>query len=275
MKEIFLILKLDLKGSFRAKWFIGYALLFILMTALIFSSGVTEGRVMGFTGLTRGLLVFIQACNIIMPIFVLITTVRTISAERENNILEYLLSFPVSLKSYYFGKFLGRFIVVSVPIIISMMLALIIGLIKGGEIPVLLFFQYAGLLICNALTFLGIGFFISCFVKSQEMAVGVAFFVWLFLIAFIDIALIGFMIKNLVPANIVFASALLNPVQVFRIGAISLFDPVLSVTGPASYFILDNLGQLGCVVYSLIYPLIIGLFFAILGFFVFKKKDLV
>lgn len=275
MKDMFLVLTLDLKNSLRSRWFVGYAALFMVMTAMIFMSGVTESRVMGFTGLTRGLLVFIQACNIIMPVFVLVTTVRTISGDRESNVLEYLLSFPISLKSYYFGKFLGRFIVVSAPLLLSMLLALIIGLIKGGEVPGELFLLYAGLLVCNALAFLGIGFFISSFVKSQEMAMGAAFFVWLLLIAFIDIALIGLMIKSLVPAKAVFATALINPVQVFRIGAIALFDPVLSVTGPASYVILDAIGRAGCIIYTLVYPVVVGVIFSVLGFISFKRSDLV
>lgn len=275
MKDMLLVLRLDLLGSLRSRWFMGYAAVFMIMTAMIFMSGVTEGRVMGFTGLTRGLLVFIQACNIIMPVFVLVTTVRTISGDRESNVLEYLLSFPVSLRSYYFGRFLGRFIVVSAPLILSLLLALIIGAVKGADIPAGLFLLYAGLLVCSALAFLGVGFFISSWVRSQELAVGAAFFVWLFLIAFIDIALIGFMIKSMVPENVIFAAAMLNPVQVFRIGAICLFDPVLSVTGPASYFILDTLGQSGCAVYSLIYPAVLGVIFAVAGYVFFKKSDLV
>ncbi len=275
MKDMLLVLRLDLLGSLRSRWFMGYAAVFMIMTAMIFMSGVAEGRVMGFTGLTRGLLVFIQACNIIMPVFVLVTTVRTISGDRESNVLEYLLSFPVSLRSYYFGKFLGRFIVVSAPLILSMLLALIIGAVKGADIPAGLFLLYAGLLVCSALAFLGVGFFISSWVRSQELAVGAAFFVWLFLIAFIDIALIGFMIKSMMPENVIFAAAMLNPVQVFRIGAICLFDPVLSVTGPASYFILDTLGRSGCAVYSLVYPAVLGVIFAVMGYVFFKKSDLV
>ena len=275
MKDMLLVLRLDLLGSIRSRWFMGYAAIFMVMTAMIFMSGVTEGRVMGFTGLTRGLLVFIQACNIIMPVFVLVTTVRTISGDRESNVLEYLLSFPVSLSSYYFGKFLGRFIVVSAPLILSMLLALLIGVVKGADIPTGLFLLYTGLLVCNALAFLGLGFSISSIVRSQEMAVGLAFLVWLFLIAFIDIALIGFMIKNMIPENVIFVTALLNPVQVFRIGAICLFDPVLSVTGPASYFILDTLGRSGCVFYALVYPVLLGIIFALVGYAFFKKSDLV
>ncbi len=274
MRNMMLIAKQDITGSLRSRWFIGYSLVFIFLVVLIFVSGVTESRVMGFTGLTRMLLVFIQACNIIMPVFVLVTTVRSITGDRESNVLEYMLSFPVSLFSYYFGKLIGRFIIIFLPLLLALILSLIIGVLKTHQVPVDLFVLYIGLLAFNSFAFLGIGFFISSVIKSMEFALGISLFVWLFLIAFIDAALIGLMIKQLVPETVVYMAALLNPVQVFRIGAISLFDPVLSVIGPASFFILDTVGRAGYTIYALIYPLILGFLFAFAGYFVFKKNDI-
>lgn len=274
MRNMMLTAKQDITGSLRSRWFIGYSLVFMLLVVLIFVSGVTESRVMGFTGLTRMLLVFIQACNIIMPVFVLVTTVRSITGDRESNVLEYMLSFPVSLFSYYFGKLIGRFIIIFIPLLLALILSLIIGVLKTHQVPVDLFVLYIGLLAFNSFAFLGIGFFISSVIKSMEFALGISLFVWLFLIAFIDAALIGLMIKQLVPETVVYMAALLNPVQVFRIGAISLFDPVLSVIGPASFFILDTVGRAGCTIYALIYPLILGFLFAFAGYFVFKKNDI-
>lgn len=274
MKETLLIMQLDVKGSFRSRWFIIYCAVFVAVVALVFVSGVTDSRIMGFTGLTRSLLIFIQACNIIMPIFILITTVRSIVGDRDNNILEYLLSFPISLKSYYWGKFLGRFVVIFIPLAFSLIFSLVIGFLRGGGVPLDIFALYIGLLGFNALAFLGIGFFISSCVKNQELGVGVAFFIWLLLIAFIDIALIGFLIKSMLPESVVFSIALLNPVQVFRISAVSLFDPVLSVIGPSSYFILDMMGRAGFIIYSLLYPILVGIIFSVLGYYVFIKKDI-
>lgn len=267
-------MQLDVKGSFRSRWFIIYCAVFVAVVALVFVSGVTDSRIMGFTGLTRSLLIFIQACNIIMPIFILITTVRSIVGDRDNNILEYLLSFPISLKSYYWGKFLGRFVVIFIPLAFSLIFSLVIGFLRGGGVPLDIFALYIGLLGFNALAFLGIGFFISSCVKNQELGVGVAFFIWLLLIAFIDIALIGFLIKSMLPDSVVFSIALLNPVQVFRISAVSLFDPVLSVIGPSSYFILDMMGRAGFIIYSLLYPILVGIIFSVLGYYVFIKKDI-
>jgi ABC-2 type transport system permease protein len=243
--------------------------------AVFFASGVTESRVQGFSGLGRLLLLFIQTCVVILPIFILITTVRTIVSDRDNNVLEYLLSFPISLKSYYFGRFIGRFIAVTIPIVLSLVLALISGIISGADTPWLIFIYYTLLMISLIINFLGFSFFISSCVKTQESALGAAFFVWLFLLAFIDILLIGVLSAGIGEPNIIFSIAIANPLQVFRIGAVLLFDPELTVMGVAAYFILDSFGKTFFAFYALLYPALLGGIFTLLGFAVFKRKDLV
>ena len=57
-------------------------------------------------------------------------------------------------------------------------------------------------------------------------------------------------------------------------GAISLFDPELTVIGPVAYYLLDTLGAKLLMFYSIFYPIIIGLLFSFLGYIAFKKKDL-
>ena len=54
-----------------------------------------------------------------------------------------------------------------------------------------------------------------------------------------------------------------------------LFDPQLILLGPASYVILDNFGVTGYVLWALGYPTALGLGFAGLGFWWFRKSDLV
>ncbi|RXI24616.1 ABC transporter permease, partial [Aliarcobacter skirrowii CCUG 10374] len=74
MKNLFLIAYLDLQESIRTKWFIVYSLVFGGMIALFFIAGVTQSQVMGFSGLSRLLLMYIQITIVILPIFILITT---------------------------------------------------------------------------------------------------------------------------------------------------------------------------------------------------------
>ena len=275
MKNLLLIAYLDLKESIRAKWFLVYSLVFGGMIALFFIAGVTQSQVMGFSGLSRLLLMYIQVTIVILPIFILITTVRSISGDRDNHILEYMLSFPISLKQYYWGKILGRFITVFLPVFFAMFLAIIYGSIIGASVPWEIFFLYSGLLFALSSAFLGIAFFISSFVKSSEVALGISFFVWIFLLAFIDIALISLMMQNRFEESMIIAIALINPMEIFRVAAISLFDPELTVMGPVAFHILDTFKQSTFVMFSILYPILLGLFFAILGYRIFSKKDLV
>jgi ABC-2 type transport system permease protein len=270
-----LIIMTDIRESLRSRWFLLYSLIFGALVALFFVTGVTESRVQGFAGLGRLMLLFIETSIVILPIFILISTVRTIAGERESGALEYLLSFPVSLKSYYFGRFIGRFICVFLPIMGAMALALIWGVLKGAEVPWMLFGYYLALLGSLIVCFLGLSFFISSIVKSQEIALGAAFVLWLALMAFIDILLIGALARGLGSPEVVFGASLLNPLQVFRVGAISLFDPDFTTIGPAAYFILDTFGKTLFSIYALIYPIAVGIAFATLGFWAFGKRDLV
>ena len=161
------------------------------------------------------------------------------------------------------------------PVFFAMVIAILYGSLIGADIPWGIFFLYTGLLFSLSSAFLGIAFFISSFVKSSEVALGVAFFVWIFLLAFIDIALISLMMQQRFNEELIIAIALANPMEIFRVAAISLFDPELTVMGPVAFYILDSMSQLTFVVLSMVYPLSLGLAFAYGGFTIFKKKDLV
>ncbi len=275
MKNLLLIAYLDLKESVRANWFIIYSLVFGGLIALFFIAGITESQVMGFSGLSRLLLMYIQVTIIILPIFILITTVRSISGDRDSHILEYMLSFPISLKQYYWGKVFGRFMTVFLPVFMAMAFAIIYGVFKGAEVPWSIFFLYTGLLFAMSSAFLGIAFFISSIVKSSEMALGLSFFVWIFLLAFIDIALIALMLQNRMNEGLIISIAFLNPMEIFRVAAISLFDPELTVMGPVAFYILDTMKQGTFIFLSILYPILLGVLFAFLGYKIFTKKDLV
>ena len=274
MKNLFLVAKLDIKESLRSKWFIVYMGIFGSLMALFFLTGITDSVVMGFSGLSRLLLVYMQTTIVILPIFILITTVKSISGDRESAILEYILSFSISLKSYYWGKILGRFFIVFFPVFFVLILGIIWGLFKGSSFPWAMLFVYSAMLFSICAVFLGIAFLISTVVKTHDIALGSSFVVWIFLLAFIDIALIGLMLQNRFSDEFIISIALLNPIEVFRVGAIALFDPELTVMGPVAYFLLDSFGRNLLIVYSIIYPLLLGICFSMLGFWRFTKKDI-
>ena len=274
MKHLLLTAMADISESLRSRWFLVYTLVFGGVVVALFASGLTESRIMGFTGLSRMLVTYLQITMAVLPLFVLITTVRSVAGDREAGIFEYMLSLPVSLASWFWGKLLGRFFVVFLPVVLAMFAAVAWGMIKGVEIPWSQVLFYTGFLISLAWCFLGIGMLVSTLARSSDVATGAAFLIWLFLLLFLDLILLGTLIKQGLPPETIIAIALANPLQVFRTGAMLLFDPQLVLLGPSAYVILDNFGETGYLIWALAYPFVLGTVTAWLGYRLFRKGDL-
>jgi ABC-2 type transport system permease protein len=274
MSALWLTARLDIVESLRARWFLIYTLVFGGIVALLFLFGLTESRVLGFIGLSRLLVTYIQLTMAILPIFVLITTVRSVAGDREAGVFEYLLSLPVSLGAWFWGKFIGRWLVVFLPVAAAMLAAVGIALVRGIEVPWTMFGYYTALLAAMAVCFLGFGMLISSIARSTDMAQGAAFLLWLLLLLFLDLILLGVMIQGRIAPEVAVGVALANPLQVFRTAALALFDPQLIVLGPSAYVILDLFGTAGYKIFALAYPAALGIVSATAGYFIFRRGDL-
>ena len=274
MNSLLLTARLDIVESLRARWFMLYSLVFGGIVALLFAFGLTESRVLGFIGLSRLLVTYIQLTMAILPVFVLITTVRSVAGDREAGVFEYLLSLPVSLSAWFWGKIIGRYVTIFLPVFVAMFGAVLWAMFKAIEVPWAMFFYYTGLLAAMAWCFLGIGMLISTLARSTDVAQGAAFMVWLSMLLFLDLILLGGMIQGRVAPEVAVAIALLNPLQVFRTASLAMFDPQLIVLGPSAYVILDLFGSAGYRVYALLYPVAIGSLAALTGYLTFRRSDL-
>jgi ABC-2 type transport system permease protein len=274
MSKILLTARLDVAESLRARWFLLYSLVFGGIVVLLLVFGLTDSRVMGFTGLSRLMVTYIQLSMAILPVFILITTVRSVAGDREAGIFEYMLSLPVSLSAWYWGKLLGRFATVFVPVFLALAAAVGWGAVRGLDVPWAAFLYYSGLLLSLALCFLGIGFLISSFARSADVAQSAAFILWLALLLFLDLILLGILIQERVPSDLIIAITLANPLQVFRTASMMLFDPQLVLLGPAAFVILDHFGTTAYVWWALFYPAALGIAAAWAGYRRFRRGDL-
>jgi ABC-2 type transport system permease protein len=274
MRQLALTAYTDILESLRAKWFLVYTAVFGGLLVLLFLFGITESRIMGFTGLSRLLVTYIQLSMAILPVFVLVTTVRSVAGDREAGVFEYLLALPIGLGAWYWGKLIGRFAVVFLPVVLAMFGGVIWGALKGAEVPWGMLMYYTGLLMALAWCFLGIGMLISTLARSADVAQGAAFVIWLTLLLFLDLVLLGIMIRGALPPEEAVAIALVNPMQVFRTAAMMLFDQQLVLLGPSAYVILDHFGTTGYMVYALVYPIALGTLCAWIGYLWFRRSDL-
>ncbi len=274
-KGLGLSARLEVQESLRSRWFHLYAFVFVGLMLLLALTGVAESRVLGFTGLSRLLVTYIQITMAVLPLFVLVTTARSLVGDREAGNLEYMLAFPVSLAGWYWGKFLGRLVLVVLPVVAALALAAAYGAIRGHGIPWTHLALYAGLVAALAICFLGLGFLLSSLARSTEVALGATLLIWLALVAFLDLVLLSVLVRAQFNPDLVIAIALANPLQSFRTASMILFDPQLILLGPSSYLILDNFGVPGYVAWAIAYPSALGLIFAGVGYWRFSRGDLV
>lgn len=274
LRELWLVARLDVGESLRARWFTVYAGLFGAIVVLLFAFGLTESRILGFMGLSRLLVTYIQLCMAILPVFVLITTVRSVAGDREAGVFEYLLALPISLSAWFWGKLIGRFLVIYLPVLLAMAAAAGWATLRDISVPWDMFAIYAALLAALALCFLGIAMGISAAARSVDVAQGAAFLVWLTLILVLDLVLLGVLIKGHAAPELVIAIALANPLQAFRSAALLLFDPQLVLLGPAAFVILDAFGRDGFLAYAMAYPALVGVVCAAAGYLRFRRGDL-
>lgn len=226
-------------------------------------------------GLGRLLLTLIQICIIILPIFTIMTTVRTFVGDREAGVWEYNLSIPIKLSSFYWGRSVGRFVSLFLPLLIGICAGALFTLLNGFPVPwniVILYITFIG---ANLLCFTGIALFLSIYSKSQEMALGLGFILWLIFEALIDALLLGLMLKQRILVEAILGAAFLNPLQAFRMAAIALFDPELTVLGPIAFTIIEKIGFNYVITWAIFWPSFVGLCFAALGYKRFIKRDLI
>ena len=186
-----------------------------------------------------------------------------------------MLSLPMALSSYFWGKLAGRLVVTVLPVLTGLVLAGGWGLATGLEVPWLIMGYYAALLVALAWCFLGFGMLISAAVRRLDWGLGLALLVWLACLLLLDLVLLGALIRSHLPEQLVLLLALLNPLQSFRVAAILLFDPELSVLGATAYLIQDLFGTQGFLAYAVLYPLALGAAVASMGYALFRKGDLI
>jgi Cu-processing system permease protein len=90
---------------------------------------------------------------------------------------------------------------------------------------------------------LGLGMLISTFASRSAAALGVAVFVWLILVFVGDMGLMGTAAATNMPVSVLFVSALFNPVEAFRLTALTALSGSLDALGPAGIYAVDTLGD--------------------------------
>ncbi|MCA9753544.1 MAG: ABC transporter permease, partial [Gemmatimonadetes bacterium] len=93
-----------------------------------------------------------------------------------------------------------------------------------------------------SLAMLSVGFLISVLTRRASVATGVALFVWLGLAFLSDLGLMGGTVAFRLHVSDLFALAVLNPLQVFKMAVLGSVHATLDVLGPAGTYAIQAFG---------------------------------
>lgn len=226
----------ELGAALRNRWFLLYAVCFaVLSLALSFVALAGTGRY-GFAGFGRTAASLINLVLLIVPLMSLTAGAGCVAGERERGTLETLLAQPVARWEVLLGKWLGLALALAAALALGFgATALLLGA-RGASAGLWRYATIFGFSVLLAWSMLSVGLLISVSARSTALALGVAIFGWLTLVFFGDLGLMGSAIALRLSAQELLMAALANPLQVFKLLAVSSIHRSLDLLGPAGMY---------------------------------------
>ena len=231
----------ELHEALRNKWLWFYAAGFAVLAFALAQAGVASSGYAGLGGFGRTAASLINAILLFAPLIGLSVGATTLAGERERGTLLYLLAQPVSRGEVYWGKVCGAAIAVIGALSLGFGIAGL-AMASGGGGNASAYLALAGHTFLLALASLGVGFLISTLTRKSATAMGAALLVWLALVFVGDLGLMGITTALRPAPDVLLGALLVNPLQIFKLGAIYSLRATLDTLGPAGQFAMYRFG---------------------------------
>lgn len=232
----------ELQDARRNRWYLIYVIAFTGLSLALAWLGMTGLGDYGLAGFGRTAASIINIVLLVVPLMGLTLGAISLAGERERSTLLYLLAQPVTMLEVMLGKYFGLAIALFSALVLGFGISGILISILGGSAEIKLYLLMVLLAFMLALVSLSIGFLISSMVRKGSTAVSIALFIWLLLLVFGDLGLMGTSIVLNLGVGQLFTLTLLNPMQIFKIAAILNIRGSLEVLGPAGIYAFRTFG---------------------------------
>jgi Cu-processing system permease protein len=231
----------ELRESLRNKWLAFYAIGLALLAFALSQASEASAGYSGLGGFGRTAASLVNALLLFVPLLGLSVGAGAIAGDRERGTLAYLLAQPVTRAEVFFGKAVGSGLAVTAALTVGFGLAAI-ALATANDGDPLTFLALAGFTVLLALASLGLGFLISTCTRKGATALGAALLVWLGLVFFGDLGLVGATLALRPTPAVLLSLLLINPLQAFKLGAIFSLRSTLDTLGAVGQFAAYRFG---------------------------------
>lgn len=232
----------EIADALRNRWFLAYSLAFVLLTvalAVLVIRSAGYGGISGFGRTSAGL---INLVLFLAPLMGLTLGAQAIAGERERGTLAYLLAQPVSLAELFVSKFIGLGLALTAAVVTGFALSTMTIIYLSDVEGVSTFLGLTGYTVLLVLASLAIGCLISSCTQRTATALGVAIVVWLALVLVGDLGLMGTAVMLELSPGALLGWTMVNPLEVFRIVAISELRDSLELLGPSGLVATERFG---------------------------------
>lgn len=233
----------ELRDALRDRWLWLYAASFALLATAISSLAVSNARNIGFSGFGRTASSLVALAQMVVPLMGLTIGARSVAGQRERGTLRFLLSHPINPTEVYLGIFVGNVLALLAAVSAGFGVAGLFASLRGAAVDgpdLLLIAALAWLL---AVSMIGMGMLVSAFATRSAAAMGLALVLWLAFVLLGNLGLMGTSIATSMGEGSLFLAAVANPVEAFRLSAMTVLSGSLDVLGPVGTYAVDRFGD--------------------------------
>lgn len=172
------IARKDVRDSVRSRGLWVLLALFLLLLGLFaYAAWIDTGAdVFPFIDITTA------GFGLLVPLVAVVLGYKAVVTERESGTLALALSLPQTRREFVLGKFLGRSLVLALPVLVAMLATLGIVLVLYEDVPLMSYLVYVGLNVLYGLAFLAIAIGLSMSTTSGRRVTAGAFGAYVLLV---------------------------------------------------------------------------------------------
>jgi Cu-processing system permease protein len=262
----------DVRAGVRNRWFMLYAIVFIMLSvgfSMLAMGGSTLTGQPGFGRTAAGLL---NLMLLMVPLIGLTIGAQSLVGERQDRSLDYLMAQPISTREIFLGKYLGAAASLLLLLLLGFGVSGVVMAVRGAATGLGDFLLLVLLTTLLGLAMLSAGYLISSRSPQTAAALGIALTLWLLLVIVGDLGLMSSAIVMDLSPGTLLTLTLINPLDVYKLLGVDLLQTSLDVLGPAGIYANS---QLGGVLTPLLAVLLLAWIIAPLpiGYLLFTRKD--
>ncbi|MEQ1564558.1 MAG: ABC transporter permease subunit [Myxococcota bacterium] len=268
------LLRLEAAGVLRTRVAVVSVAAAAALVGLFVALASRESAIVSFTGFGRVITGTGLAALLFLPLLSMFSTVQSVVAARQQGVLEWYLSHPVSRDAAFLAMLVPRLVAVAGPALAAVLGLALAALGFGEPVGLAAVARLAAILVGQALCFGALGMWISVGAPSVEQALVRGVGLWLTCAMVLDFALVGAMLRWRLPPHLVFAISAIDPIQAGRLGLLAGADAELGVLGPVGTWVTTTFGGTWTTVYAIGWPLALAALAGLAARRAFVRRDL-